>query len=118
MPGVKLSKDAWLPYLERAATKALENASLIDIEKELGKAGFKAVEGVQRRMQAHIPPPLAASTVRNRRRRSKGSSYRRKALMPGDTTPLIDTGELIKHISWVLQKEGEDVATGTREIGA
>lgn len=53
------------------------------------EAGFGryAVKGIQDRIRAHIPPPLAASTVKRK----------------GDTTPLIETEQLINGIIYEVK---------------
>lgn len=103
-PGVNESKDRWASYLEQAGAKAFEgNATAMD--RALHAAGMTAVAAVKNRIAAGIPPPLAQSTVDARRKRSKGSSYRRKAATAADTTPLIDTGQMINSITYVIRKK-------------
>ena len=57
-------------------------------EVALNRFGLKCVGDIQRRIVAHIPPPLAKSTVKR-----KGSS-----------TPLVDTGQLKASITHEVSK--------------
>lgn len=100
-PGVEKSKSHWLPKLEQAARDALAGEPLL-MRRHLGEAGQLATNAVQATIAAGIPPPLKPETVARRRIRTPGSSYRRQAISPSDTVPLIDTGSLLRSITWVL----------------
>lgn len=88
--------------MEAAAKAAIAGG---DPDTYLGQAGVVAVNSVTRRIQAGIPPPLAEATVRRRRQRTPGSSYRRQATTAADVVPLIDTGTLLRSITWVIREE-------------
>ncbi|PWT77530.1 MAG: hypothetical protein C5B60_02535 [Chloroflexi bacterium] len=92
-------------HLRYAAHAALTGASETAIDGHLGEAGTLAVRSVTRRIQSGIPPPLAESTVRRRRQRSPGSRYRRQATQASDTTPLIDTAQMLRSVTWVIREE-------------
>ena len=66
-------------------------------------AGQSAATAAQTRIREGIAPPLAQATVTARRRRSKGAKYRRKATSPSEVTPLIDTGQLLRSITYVFR---------------
>lgn len=103
VPGV----EAALPEITRrleAAAKAAMAGEAAQVEQYLGQAGQAAVNSVQRLIQAGIPPPLAQATVNRRRIRTPGSSYRRLATRPEDTTPLIDTATYIRSLTWVIRE--------------
>lgn len=102
-PGVAGSKDQWSEYLKQAGQLALEGKTA-SVDKALQAAGITAVSAVKARITAGIPPPLAPATVAARRRRSKGSSYRRKASTSSDVTPLIDTAQMLNSITYVIRK--------------
>lgn len=104
-PGVKNSQNKWLPRFEAAGRAALDG-NVAGMVKYLEEAGTLAQSAVQRRIQGGIPPPLSPATVRNRRRRSAGSKYRRKATTAAQTTPLYDTGQMLRSITYVVKKEG------------
>jgi hypothetical protein len=110
-PGVRGSREEWVAHLKRAAQAALKagnpTAAAAAVTAELTKAGIVAVNAVRKHIQAGIPPPLSPITVARRQRRSPGSSYRRKALSPADVTPLIDTGEMLRSITFVLEVQGK-----------
>jgi hypothetical protein len=100
-PGVRYSQKDWEPYLQQAAEAALSgNRELV--LRLLGSAGIKASNAVKMRIQAGIPPPLKRATIMARRRRSKGSAYRRKAIAMSETTPLYDTGNMLRAITWIV----------------
>lgn len=100
VPGINAAMDQVKGYMEQAALKAFIGEPF---DQELGSAGQAAVNSVQGRIRAGIPPPLLPATVRARQRRSTGSTYRRAAKSPGDTTPLIDTASLLESITWVIR---------------
>lgn len=98
-PGVNESKDKWLAYLKQAGELAMEGkASAVD--KALHAAGITAVTAVKARITAGIPPPLKPATVAARQRRTKS----RQANSAADVTPLIDTGQLLASITYVVRK--------------
>jgi hypothetical protein len=70
--------------------------------------GQAAVSGIKVRIVAGIPPPLSPVTVARRRIRSAGSSYRRRATTASDTTPLVDTAQMLNSVSFVLRFRGRN----------
>ena len=102
-PGIEDAQPAIKTAFEYATRAALQG-NVEKVDANLDIAGTKAVNAIHARIQAGIPPPLKPATVAARRRRSKGSAYRRKATSASDTTPLIDTGELLKSITYVVEK--------------
>jgi hypothetical protein len=100
-PGVRNSEARWRAPMLAAANAALD-ANPGEVQRHLHIAGQVAVAAVKNGIAAGIPPPLAPYTIMKRRQRSKGSSYRRKAKHARDTTPLIDTGNLIGAITYVV----------------
>lgn len=103
-PGVSNSRNSWLPYLQQAARLAFEGR-VASVDRALNACGIAVVSAVKNRIAAGIPPPLKPATVRARRRRSRGSTYRRRAAGPSDVTPLIDTGQLINAIAYVIRRK-------------
>lgn len=103
-PGVKNSAAEWQPKLAQAAQAALQYDQA-GVMTALGQAGTIAVRAVKRTVQAGITPPLQESTEARRRRRTPGSKYRRKAQTSADVTPLIDTGQLVNSVTYVVVKE-------------
>jgi hypothetical protein len=101
-PGVKNSQRDWMPRLAAAGRAALNNNSS-EALRGFETAGEIAASAVKDRIAGGIPPPLKPATVAARRRRTPGSSYRRKAETPADAIPLIDTGQLLKSITFVLK---------------
>jgi hypothetical protein len=97
------------------------------VDETFDAVGLIVQSAARRRIVEGIPPPLKPGTVAARRRRSKGSRYRRKATaaeqrafnlayemanmfganasMEGSpTTPLYDTGQLLRSITYVKRK--------------
>jgi hypothetical protein len=102
IPGVTKSKDRWLKKLEAAAHDALAGEPAL-MKRHLGEAGQIAVSSVHATIQAGVPPPLQPSTVARRRIRIPGSSYRRQATTSADVTPLLDTGALLRSITYIIR---------------
>lgn len=102
-PGVRNSRDRWLPYMQQAGQLAVDGKSAA-VDRALHAAGTTAVSAVKATITAKIPPPLRPATVAARRRRSRGSKYRRLATKPDDTTPLIDTTQLLNSITYVVRR--------------
>jgi hypothetical protein len=88
IPGVNDNKDKAQKAIE-AFLKRRET-----IENAYSAAGMILVAGVKRRITQGIPPPLAESTLKARKRIGfKG------------TKPLIHTGQLVNSITYVIRKE-------------
>jgi hypothetical protein len=104
VPGVESALPEIQQYLGEAARAALAGEEG-GIDAGLTKAGLAAVNAVRLRIQAGIPPPLQPATVARRRQRTAGSRYRRQAETAADVTPLIDTGQLLASITYVLREE-------------
>jgi acetaldehyde dehydrogenase (acetylating) len=102
-PPVKESgKDVISPGLKRAAQLALEGKSE-GVMRVYNAMGLKVVNAVRAYISAGIAPPLSQRTIDARRRRSKGSKYRRKATTAVDVTPLVDTGQFRNAITYVIK---------------
>lgn len=102
-PGIERVRGEIVDRLKTTAKLAMRSRSS-NIDVGLGGIGQIAASSAQMVIQDGISPPLAESTIAARRRRSKGSSYRRKATSESDTTPLYDTGQLLRAITWVLRR--------------
>jgi hypothetical protein len=102
-PGVENSRDQWTPHMVAAARAAFEG-KLPQMNQSLTRAGLVAVAAVKMRIRSNIPPPLAQATITARRRRSPGSSYRRKAKTPSQAVALIDTAQMINAITSVVER--------------
>jgi hypothetical protein len=102
-PGIVAAKGKIENYFRQAgeAVLASDPARML---RAFSAAGQAAASAAQMHIRQGIPPPLAASTVAARRRRSKGSKYRRKATSASDTTPLIDTAQMLRSITYVVRR--------------
>lgn len=102
VPGVRAAGDEVALRL-RAAALAATDPTTSDASDEASQAlhgaGLAAVNSVRALIVSKIAPTLAESTVDARRRR-----HGRKEAEEGDDgeTPLIDTGDYIKHITYVV----------------
>lgn len=99
-PGIDTVKDKILAIFEHAAKAALDG-NTGEVDQSFDAVGLLAQGAVRGYIAAGIPPPLKPATIAARRRRTKGSSYKRPA---GDTVPLIDTAQLLHSISYVKRK--------------
>jgi hypothetical protein len=98
-PGVKESQSQWEPYLNQAVNLAVEGKKAA-VDRALNAAGIKAVSAVKNRIVAGIAPPLAPATIAGRRRRGGQSTT-----TSVDTTPLVDTAQMLNSISYVIRKK-------------
>lgn len=102
-PGIKAAKGDIEKYMKLAGQMAMDGKP-VQAEKALMAAGMRAASSIRNVIAAGIPPPLAPATIARRAKRSKGSKYRRKAGSAAQVTPLIDTGQLLKSITYVLRR--------------
>ena len=127
VPGLRATAPRAVTILKKAGIKALgPDGKPEDIEKALMKIGMIAVGEVQKIIMAKIPPPLADSTLKARAARAgnskKGISIAKGAkaelamraelraqfgpeFMPSsvNVTPLVDSGEYIHKITYVIR---------------
>jgi hypothetical protein len=103
LPGMERAKPAVTRQLSAAGMAAL-GGDMKGMTQGFHGAGLKAVDGIRLTIQEGIPPPLAQATINRRRQRTRGSSYRRKAQTAADTKPLIDTGQMIAALSYIIRK--------------
>ena len=116
VPGVKAVHQQTINNMMKAARSALDGDDQA-VDRQLTIAATRAVSSVKKIIRGKIPPPLAAATVRARLMRTKAGA-RRLIKMSDSTdtqiqawgaqnlTPLIDTGDYIKHITWVIRNRG------------
>ncbi len=122
-PGVRKVRDRITDILKDGAQVALDREDPEIIIKALHKIGTIAAASMQETITAGIPPPLSPLTVAARSRRSPGSTYRRNAtpeeqrafnarwasgkvaMSESPTTPLHDTGSLIRSLTYVVTDE-------------
>lgn len=69
-----------------------------DVDTILGLVGSKSQSDVRATIRAGIEPELAESTQAAKERAGKAGS-----------TPLIDTGQLINSITYIVRKEGDEL---------
>lgn len=93
VPGIENAQPKLVPKL-RAAAKLAVQGDFPGAEKKLHECGLIAQNSVRAVIGAGIAPPLAASTLRNRRARGRS----------GDV-PLIDTAELRNSITYVVRQK-------------
>lgn len=103
IPGLKNSQPQITDGLKNAGRLALDGKREA-AKRQLVAVGLIGVNAVRAKLQEGIPPPLKPATIAARRRRSKGSTYRRKAQSATETTPLIDTAQLRNAIATVLRE--------------
>lgn len=101
VPGIMKVRPDIVQRFKRAAERALTTGPG-ELEKDLRGIGQIAASAAQMVIQEGIPPPLKESTIEARKRRRAGSSYKRKAEKAHETTPLWDTGQLMRAITYVI----------------
>lgn len=119
-PGIKRIQDKLSMRLRKAAEAALAGEPA-KVDRYLAAAGQEAASSAQNVISGGIPPPLANSTLEGRiarhkhrigerrelLRRGKGLGAGSDTIMPASTElakPLIDTGELIQHLTYAVRK--------------
>ncbi len=103
IPGVRNAQ----PQVEdklRAAARAAMSGKTGTMERNLHAAGVVAMIAVQRKLHDGPFVPLKPATIAARRRRSAGSSYRRKATTAADVRPLIDTAQMLRAVTYVVRE--------------
>ncbi|MGC5779838.1 hypothetical protein [Methylobacterium sp. NFXW15] len=105
MPGMEAAQSMIVDELAKAFAKGISLAAVqgdvsagkAALTDGLHRAGLKAVSIIQGRITAGLSPPLAERTVYARLHRKKN---RRSG---SDMKPLIDTGQLLRSISYVIR---------------
>jgi len=100
-PGVRESSRQWRTYMMQAGKAAFEGKPDI-MDKALHAAGVTAVSAVKNRITSGLQPELAQATIDARRRRTPS----RQARVADDTTPLVDTAQMLNSISYVVRNRG------------
>lgn len=100
-PGVKRAQSKINDYLKQAGRLALEGKpdAVMRAFHAVGLTAQNSIKGV---IREGVPPPLAPSTLAARRRRGRTGEK-----------PLIDTGQYLASITYVIRK----ISTAARQIG-
>lgn len=98
VPGVRAAKPQIEKYLKQAAKYSLKG-NKAGVKRAMHAAGLTAMSAVQHKLRTGPFAPLKPSTIAARGRRHKS----RKARGPGDVTPLIDTAQLLRSITYVVR---------------
>jgi len=92
--GIEQNKEQITKYMEQAGKAALENDPA-RMERALNAVGLTAQKAVRRKIQTGPFTPLKASTIAARKRKHKSRKNT-------SVTPLIDTGQLLQSINYVI----------------
>ena len=118
-PGIDAARDKLIQHLALGAKAVLERGASPD--DGLIACGLVAVSSIKMQIKQGIPPPLADATVRARANRRGGPrggtrrgaqwemAWRAAGAPPGLelAKPLIDTGNLIGSITFVIRDRGK-----------
>lgn len=122
--GLEKVRDRVVDILEDGARHAIETNNPNIVIQAYHKVGTITADAMRDAIDSKIPPPLKPATVARRRIRSAGSNYRRNAsplaqeafnrwyargqlpMSESPTTPLHDTGNLLRAITYVVDDEG------------
>lgn len=94
IPGVQDYGPAAVKRLRAAAVAALEGRTPA-VRAQMNAIGLEAVSAVRKKITDGLTPPLSPKTIYNR--------LHRKPVHTG-TQPLIDFGDYLRHISYVIRK--------------
>jgi hypothetical protein len=111
VPGVRKIQDTvTVPGFKKAGQLAFAG-DWAGAERTLGVVGQKAADSARDTITAGLEPPLKPGTVAGRLRRlagyQKAGSQKRSQMLAQALTnakPLIDTGQLMRAITWVIRK--------------
>jgi hypothetical protein len=113
-PGVQKELPQIVQVLRRAAAATLPDGrpNLVLLRASMQACGLIAVNSVRQEIHNKIPPDIADITKRNRltsKNAYKNASFAKKqsmmaTWMAGDFTPLLDTGQLIRAITYVIRR--------------
>lgn len=95
VPGVRRAQHDVIDILE-AGGRAVLTGHQTDVGQSLEKAGLVSVSSVKNLIISGIAPPLAPATVAARRKGDDEDS---------GATPLIDTGNYIAHLTYVVRDQ-------------
>ena len=112
-PGIADAKKEIVECFRKAGVAAL-NGDKGAKDRALKQAGLRAQRAIQRRIREGIPPPLSDKYLRIRDRKLLARARRQKGMTPelyaaireaqlGSRTPLYDTGQLLKSITYVIR---------------
>jgi hypothetical protein len=116
VPGVQSVQPKLTTQLRRVATVAFNTRNASEVERAMHLAGLTAQLAIQKTIQQGIPPPLADSTLKARARKRKGRVGPGLELLSRSmgakpsmdfVTPLIDTGDMLKSITYVIRSRKE-----------
>ena len=122
-PTVKAMQAEITTTFRRIGQRAIDNDAqgAIRLMKALG---LQVSDKVRARITAGIPPPLAQSTIEGRLRRTQAGRSMLKGMRKKNTdvakwgannlTPLIDTGQLRRSITYVIRKNPPQLWTKPR----
>lgn len=106
VPGVREHSAESTRGLRVAGELALDGKGPDKVLRQLQVVGLRAQAAVRRKITEGPFVPLKPATIAARRRRSKGSKYRRKAETAADVRPLIDTSQMRSAVNYVIRKVG------------
>ena len=95
--GVKKAHSKISDIMAKSLKKELELKGRSDFKKTLSACGLVASASVKTMLQEGLKPSLAPSTIKQRARQTKGDHS-------GDI-PLINTGNYMNHITYVVKKK-------------
>lgn len=98
VPGIESIKDRITKELRDGGEKAI-SGDKDAADKALHSVGLLAVAAVKGKITSILSPALSPKTLYNRRHRKEQPNDR--------TSPLMDTFDYIKHITYVVQKKGD-----------
>lgn len=112
IPGIVKVQDKLALQLRKGATAAFNGGGTEGVERMMHMVGLTAQASIQKTIQEGIPPPLADSTLRARARKRKGrvgpglellSRSMGEAPSMDFVTPLIDTSDMLKSITYAIR---------------
>jgi hypothetical protein len=112
-PGIEKAMEPIVNQLNRCVNAALKD-NLEGVLQALNGAGIAAERGIKNAIKEGIPPPLSERTLKERASRGRtGAVLELEARARGEepgiefATPLMDTGEMLQSIKYVVRDRHE-----------
>lgn len=111
-PGIEKVRAKVALQLRRAATIAMRTRDAQKLEMAMHEVGLTAQLSIQMTLREGVPPPLSERTLKERARKRPGRIgpglellSRKKGYAPstGFVKPLIDTGDLLKSLTYAIR---------------
>lgn len=116
-PTFDSQKERYWRRIRGALVAAARRHGTRSLQQNLGQVGEGMVSDIRRRIRSRIAPTLSDATIARREKKITDRGGRRR---PANNrfsgwTPLIDDGQLIGSLRWVVRRGGVEIDRGGEE---